>query len=174
MEKIIFANNSVFEIKEGCSIGKVTTLLSNFGLLQTLADVLLNSDNLKSIAFETNGNVTGKYENMKLLKPMFHSVDFNNGQVEVTFSLREKTELELEIETIKAEQSIQDEAIAELGSVISDISTGEDKTIENEEIVKETTEETTITDTIEENVNIESEEELVESEENTTETEGDA
>ena len=139
MEKIIFANNSVFEIKEGCSISKITTLLPDFTSLKTLADVLLNSDNLTNISFETNGNITGKYENMKSLKPLFHSVDFNNDKVEATFSLREKTELELEIEAIRAEQAIQDEAIAELGNVVSDMSTGEDETIGNEDVVEETT-----------------------------------
>ena len=139
MEKIIFANNSVFEIKEGCSISKITTLLPDFTSLKTLADILLNSDNVKNVSFETNGNVTGKYENMKLLKPLFHSVDFNNDKVEATFSLREKTELELEIEAIRAEQAIQDEAIAELGNVVSDMSTGEDETIGNEDVVEETT-----------------------------------
>ena len=139
MEKIIFAYNSVFEIKEGCSISKITTLLHDFTSLKTLADVLLNSDNLKNITFETNGNVTGIYENMKLLKPLFYSVDFNNDKVEATFSFREKTELELEIEAIRAEQAIQDEAIAELGNVVSDMATGEDETIGNEDVVEETT-----------------------------------
>ena len=76
---------------------------------------------------------------MKSLKPLFHSVDFNNDKVEATFSLREKTELELEIEAIRAEQAIQDEAIAELGNVVSDMSTGEDETTENEDVVEETT-----------------------------------
>lgn len=139
MEKIIFANNSVFEIKEGCSISKITTLLSDFTSLKTLADVLLNSDNLKNISFETNGNITGKYENMKLLKPLFHNVDYVDDKVETTFALRAKTELELEIEAIRAEQAIQDEAIAELGNVVSDMSTGEDETIGNEDVVEETT-----------------------------------
>ena len=139
MEKIIFANNSVFELKGGCSINSITTILSDFDSLKTLADILLNSDNVKNVSFETNGNVTGKYENMKLLKPLFHSVDFNNDKVEATFALREKTDLELEIEAIKEEQVIQDEAIAELGNVVSDMSTGEDETIENEDVVEDTT-----------------------------------
>lgn len=131
MEKIIFADNSVFDIKEGSSIDKITVLLYDFVSLQTLADVLLISDNLINITFETNGNITGKYENMKLLKPLFRSVDIVNGVIEATFSLRQKTELELEIEKIKSEQAIQDEAIAELGSVVSDMSTNEITTEEN-------------------------------------------
>lgn len=121
MEKIIFADESVFEIKEGCSINQITTVLSDFLSLQTLTDTLLNTNNLIKITFESNENITGKYSNMKLTKPLFHSVDIVNDKIEATFSLRAKTELELEIDIIKAEQSIQDEAITELGNIVSDI-----------------------------------------------------
>lgn len=124
MERIIFANNSAFEIKDGCSVGNVVVTLTDFASLQSLADALLNTDNLTNITFESNENVTGKYENMKLVKPLFHSVDIVDEKVEVAFSLREKTELELEIDAIKEGQSVQDEAIAELKNVVGDTTTG--------------------------------------------------
>lgn len=147
MEKIIFTDNSSFEIKEGCSISEITAILSNFTSLNTLADMLLNSENLINIIFESNENITGKYSNMKLVKPLFHSVDIVDDKVEATFSLREKTELELEIDAIKSEQEIQDEAIAELGNVVSDMSTIE---VESEEELVKTDEEVTETETIDE------------------------
>lgn len=122
MERIIFADNSAFEIKEGCSISKIVAILEDFASLQILADVLLNSDNINSVIFESNGNTTGTYKNMKVIKPLFHSVDYVDEKVEATFALREKTDVELAIDSIKAEQAIQDEAIADLGSTVSDMS----------------------------------------------------
>lgn len=124
MEKIIFTDNLNFELKEGCSINKITAILSDFISLQTLADTLLNSENLNSVVFESNGNVTGEYLNMKLVRPLFHSVDIIDEKIYATFSIREKTELELDIEALKESQEIQDSAIADLGETVSEISAG--------------------------------------------------
>ena len=55
---------------------------------------------------------------------LFTGVDLVDGNVEATFSLREKTEVEKRLDAIEEGQNIQDGAIADLGDVVSTIAEG--------------------------------------------------
>ena len=90
----------------------------------TLAEAVRKPENLKEIQFKTDDVVTSEYTDMKLLSPLFSAVDIEGDKVVATFGLAEKTEIEKEIELLKAGQTIQDGAIKDLGDVVSVIAEG--------------------------------------------------
>lgn len=101
MNKIVFADNQEFDIKEGASLGAITAVVADFTALGTLADALTKPGNLNSIQFETVGTVTGEYTDMKLESPLFKAVDVVEGKVQATFSIREKMETEKRLDALE-------------------------------------------------------------------------
>ena len=125
MEKIIFADNTQLEIKEGASLGSITAIVNDFASLGTVATALRTSGNLDGVQFVSGGQVTGEYSDMKLEAPLFRNVDTNKeGKVEATFSIREKTETEKRLDALEQGQGVQDGAIADLGEAVSTIAEG--------------------------------------------------
>lgn len=118
MERIIFTDGTAFEIKEGASIGNITVLVDDFASLEEVANALTASGNLDAVQFETNGNITGEYEDMVLVSPLFHSVDIVDGQIEAVIAIGEKSELEKRLEALEAGQEVQDGAIIELAEIV--------------------------------------------------------
>ena len=56
---------------------------------------------------------------MKLETPLFKSVDYTQEKkVIAVFGIREKTELEKEVDEIKAQQAVQDGAILDLAGMV--------------------------------------------------------
>lgn len=122
MEKIIFNNGTEMEIMEGAALTGVRIVANSFAELQSIADAVAD-ENLRTVKFKSGESITGVYENMKLESPLFH-VSVQGGKVIATISLRQKTEMELEIEDIKAGQEVQDGAIADVADVVSVIAEG--------------------------------------------------
>lgn len=117
MEKIVFKDNTEFIIKEGASLSAVVTEVNTFGDLQKIADALTKEGNLDSVKFTTNEQVSGSYEHLALVDPLYH-VNVADEKVQATFSLREKTETEKEIDALKRSQGVQDGAIMELAGMM--------------------------------------------------------
>lgn len=115
MEKIIFANGSEFDLKDGASLGSITVIVPNFAELEKVEEA---TKDLSTVQFATNGEVSGEYENLVLVAPLFHGVERGNDGVEATLTLREKTEMEKAIDELKAGQDIQDGAIIELAEMM--------------------------------------------------------
>lgn len=124
MEKIILADNTEIEIKAGASLGAITAIAADFTALGTVAATLTARGNMDNVKFKTGDTVTGEYVDMKLESPLFRDVDIVGGMVEATFAIREKTEMELAIEELRAGQEVQDGAITDLGDVVSTIVEG--------------------------------------------------
>lgn len=121
MEQIILSDSTEFIIKEGASIHCITIVTDDFTTLGTIATALKQKGNLDNIQFKTNGNVTGVYTNMKLITPLFHSVDINSeGKIEAIFSISEKTDIEKRLDNLESGQEIQDGAIIELASIVAE------------------------------------------------------
>lgn len=126
MEKIILADNTEFEIKEGASLDCNTVIVPDFVDLKTVAEALVKDGNLNHVQYKSGDQITGNYENMKLEVPLFKAVDYADGKkVIATFGIRQKNEMELAIEElqrqqaeIKTEQSVQDGAIMELAGMM--------------------------------------------------------
>lgn len=124
MDKMILANETELTIREGASTGEITVIVDDFAALGTAAELLQVAGNLDKFQFVQGEIVTGMYENAKLCAPLFRSVDVIGGKVHATFALREKTEMELLIEELRAEQAMQNDALAELGDVVGALAEG--------------------------------------------------
>lgn len=119
MEKMILADKTELEIQAGGSLGANVVVVPDFADLKTVAEALTKEGNLDTVQYKSEEQVTGEYTNMKLETPLFKSVDYTQEKkVIATFGIREKTELEKEIDEIKTQQVVQDGAILDLAGVI--------------------------------------------------------
>lgn len=119
MEKIIFADKTEFEIMEGGSLHRNTAIVKNFADLEAIAQALTKEGNMKKVQYKTNEQITGEYADMKLETPLFKEVDYTGEKkIIATFGIREKNELEKEIDKIKEQQEVQDGAILDLAGMV--------------------------------------------------------
>ena len=119
MEKIIFADKTEFELLPGASLGENKVIVPDFADLKVVAEALTKSGNLDTVQYKSNEQVTGEYRDMKLESPLFKSVDYTQEKkVIAVFGIREKTEMEKEIDEIKAQQAVQDGAILDLAGMV--------------------------------------------------------
>lgn len=122
MDKIILKDNSEIEVQQMPSIGSITVMAADVAAIQTLKDKL-TADNLKKVTIKNDAELTiGIYDNLALNE--IWSLKWADDGILTTFGLREKTDTEKQIEAISAEQTLQNGAIEDLGTVVSDIATG--------------------------------------------------
>ena len=108
MEKLILNDKSEVKIKEGSTLNHIVAEVSNFAELQEVAGKLEKQGNLDALQFVSGENITGKYTDMILERPMFKEVDTVNGAVTASFSVREKTDVEKRLDALEAGQNIQE------------------------------------------------------------------
>lgn len=119
MEKMILADKTELEIQAGGSLGANVVVVPDFADLKTVAEALTKEGNLDTVQYKSEEQVAGEYTNMKLETPLFKSVDYTQEKkVIATFGIREKTELEKEVDEIKAQQVVQDGAILDLAGLV--------------------------------------------------------
>lgn len=126
MEKMNLKNKTELEIMNGASLNAITAVADDWTALGTIAEALRESGNLDEVQFKTDETVTGEYRNMKLESPLFSAVDVaEDGKIQATFGIRQKTEMELAIEQLQrqqaetnASQEIQNGAILELAGIV--------------------------------------------------------
>ena len=122
MDKIILKDNTEIEVQQMPALGSITVLAADVAAIQTLKDQL-TADNLKEVTIKNDaGNTTGIYKDLMLQDPW--TIRWTDDGILTTFGLREKTDAEKQMDAINAEQSIQNGAIEELGTVVSDMATG--------------------------------------------------
>lgn len=127
MEKLRLKDQTEITIQEGASLGEITAHTNGFSGVEAIGNALLKEGNLDEVIFLSDGETTGEYMEMKIERPLFHFVDVYGDEVTVMFALREKTEIEKDIEKLKAGQSVQDTAIDDLGEAVSVIAEGGEK-----------------------------------------------
>lgn len=122
MDKIILKDKTEIEVKQMTSIGSVTVDLQNVAALQELKD-RLSSDNLSEVqTTNADGIVVGNYEGMVLQEVW--TIKWTDAGIETVFGLREKTEIEKLREEFAEAQAVQDGAISDLGTAVSEIAEG--------------------------------------------------
>ena len=122
MDKIILKNKNEIEVVQMPSIGSVTVQLENVSALQSLKDSL-TEDNLSEVKTTNEAGITvGSYEDL-ILNPDW-TVRWTEYGIRATFGLREMTEMERRLSELEAGQQVQDGAISDLGSAVSDITEG--------------------------------------------------
>lgn len=122
MQKLILNDKTEIVIENGASLGNIRTIKNNVTEVESLRAVLKKKDNLKSIQFKQDDTVVATYSDLILISPMLEIYDNHDGKLTVQFGFREKTEIEKRIEALEESQTIQDGAIADLGSIIGELS----------------------------------------------------
>lgn len=121
-DKLVLANKAEIETDAMSSIGSITVKAAAVTEIQVLKDKL-TAENLKSVqCVNAAGTTVGSYENLVLIDTW--SIKWiEAGGFELSFGLREKTEIEKLRDEVVATQAVQDGAIEDLGIAVSDIST---------------------------------------------------
>lgn len=122
MEKIILTNNTEFEICEGASLGNIQIEAESFEAIKTITDAFVN-DNLVEVTFKHNGEISGKYTDLKsdgfTYMPNVGEDGAEDGTYTVTIRLRTKTEMEKVIDELKAGHESNAGAIQDLADMIA-------------------------------------------------------
>ena len=122
MDKIILKNKNEIEVVQMPSIGSITVNQADGAALQSLKDSL-TEDNLTEVKTTNEAGLTvGNYEDL-ILQPDW-TVRWTEDGIRATFGLREMTETERRLSELEAGQQVQDGAISDLGSAVSDIAEG--------------------------------------------------
>lgn len=125
MEKLILINQTQINIQSGSSLSDMKVLLNTkYDMISTWD--MLTKENLKHIEIHAeDGTVIGAYDNILLENET--SIVLPDGRILTSFHLREKTEVELlreRVEQLESGQEVQDGAINDLGTAVSDLAEG--------------------------------------------------
>lgn len=122
MDKIILKDNTTIEATSITSIGNIKTTVADVTALQELKDNL-SSDNLELVKVLNDAGLTVAEYKELVLNPVME-IEWIEGGISARVSLREKDELEKRMDAVEDGQKVQDGAIADLGSAVSDIAEG--------------------------------------------------
>ncbi len=127
MNYMTFADGTRIQIEEGASLGSIVHIAQNEAMALFVCEKC-TAENLSHVVFSQPGDegdvITGEYDNLVLTGAPTRQTDEDGVSVIVTISLREKSELEIRVEALEESQGVQDEAIDDLGSAVSDIMEG--------------------------------------------------
>lgn len=119
MQKIVFTDKTEFEVMPGAGLNNITVLLNDFVALGKFTETLRKKGNLDFVQFKQDELITGEYKKLALSSSIYFNVNVDeDNKVLASFSLREKTNLEIAVETIQVDQLTQDDAIMELAEMI--------------------------------------------------------
>ena len=105
MQKIVFTDKTEFEIMPGASLGDITVKCNDFTALGNFTSTLTKKGNLDTVQFKQDEQVTGEYSKLALSSSIYFNVNVDeDNKVLASFSLREKTNLEIAVETIQVDQ----------------------------------------------------------------------
>lgn len=122
MDKIILKDNTEIEVLQMPSLGSITVSVADVAAIQTLKNQL-TVDNLSKVTIKNDaGLTTGIYEDLNLSDTW--TIKWTDDAIETTFGLAIKSDIEKRLDAVETGQSIQDGAIADLGTVVSDIAEG--------------------------------------------------
>ena len=119
MDKIILKNKTEFEIADGASLGNIQIQSKNFDGIKTITDDFAEN-NLAEVTFTHNGEISGKYTDLKsdgfTYAPNTDEDGTEDGTYTVTIRLRTKTGMEKAIDELKAGHEENAAAIDDLAT----------------------------------------------------------
>lgn len=122
MDKLKFVDGTIIDIEDGATLSDITHIATNeANALYVCGKV--TAENVASLQFLHDEAVTGDYQNVVIAAPTTRE-DGENGAVIVRMHFREKNELELRVDALEESQEIQDGAIEDIGTVLSDLAEG--------------------------------------------------
>lgn len=124
-EKLVLNNRAKIDIENSSSIADMKVLSdTKYGMVSVWD--MLTEENLKHIEIQNeDGTAIGTYDNI-LIESETSTIQ-PDGKILTSFHLREKTEVELlreRIEQLENGQEVQDGAISDLGTAVSDLVEG--------------------------------------------------
>ena len=122
MDKVKFVDGTIIEIEEGASLGEVTHIAINEANAMYVCGKVVPG-NVEHLEFFHGELLTGEYDNVIIAAPTTRE-DGEEGAVIVRMHFREKTDLELRVDALEESQEIQDGAIEDIGTVLSDLAEG--------------------------------------------------
>lgn len=120
-DKIILSNNQEIEIESGAIISDIRVVSDTKVGMVSIWE-MLTPENLKSVRVVNGDGLTvGNYNDLVLVSETSTEKD---GKIETSFNLREKTETEKRLDALETGQEVQDGAINDLGTAVSDLAEG--------------------------------------------------
>lgn len=124
-DKIVLKDGTEITLESSQGIGALHVVKNSRQQACALWEQFTN-ENLKQVTIKNSDGLTvGIYQDMVL--DHMEGRDKDDGTVQVTFSLREKSAIELmeeRISAVETGQQVQDEAIGDLGQAVSDMTEG--------------------------------------------------
>lgn len=118
MDKMILKDNTTVELQTGASLSAVTAKFDSKDAM-LVAWKTLTPENLAEVKFQNNAGMTvGTYKDLILESET--SQEVSDG-VQTTFSFRAKTDTEKRLDALEEGQTVQDEAINDLGTATSEL-----------------------------------------------------
>ena len=120
MEILKLYDGTTIPLEEGASLADMRHIAANETAALAVCDAI-TPENLRHVEFSMDGDEPhGIYENLIAdHAPTRQNLD--EGGVLVVISLREKTDIEKRLDALEESQQIQDGAIDDIGSALSDI-----------------------------------------------------
>ena len=122
MDKLRFMDGTTIDIEDGASLSNVTHIAANEADAIFVCEKI-TPENVASLQFLHDDAVTGDYQGVMIAEPTTRE----NGDGEtviVRMHFREKTDVELRLDALEQSQDVQDGAIEDIGTVLSDMAEG--------------------------------------------------
>lgn len=128
MNWMTFKDGTRIEIEEGASLGHIVHIATNEANALFVCEKC-TPDNVSEIKFSQPGEdgaeiITGEYSGLLLSGAPTRATNEDGLSVTVTISLYEPSALELRVAALEESQTVQDEAIDDLGGAVSDMMEG--------------------------------------------------
>lgn len=122
MDKLRFMDGTTIDIEDGASLSNVTHIANNEADAIFVCEKV-TPENVTHLDFLHGDAVTGQYDDIAISSPTTRE-DGENGSVIVRMHFREKTEMEKRMDALEVSQDVQDGAIEDIGTVLSDMAEG--------------------------------------------------
>lgn len=128
MNWMTFKDGTRIEIEEGASLGHIVHIATNEANALFVCEKC-TPDNVSEIKFSQPGEdgaeiITGEYSGLLLSAAPTRATNEDGLSVTVIISLYEPSALELRVAALEESQTVQDEAIDDLGGAVSDMMEG--------------------------------------------------
>ena len=118
MDKMILKDNTTIELQTGASLSAVTAKFDSKDAM-LVAWKTLTPENLAEVKFQNDAGMTvGTYTDLVL---EFETSQEVSDGIQTTFSFRMKTGTEKRLDALEEGQTVQDEAISDLGAATSEL-----------------------------------------------------
>jgi len=122
MDKLKFLDGTIIDIMDGATLSDITHIATNEANAIFVCGKVVPG-NVEHLEFFHGELLNGEYDNIIIAAPTTRE-DGEEGAVIVRMHFREKTDLELRVDALEESQEIQDGAIEDIGTVLSDLAEG--------------------------------------------------